>query len=111
MSRFLQALRMELTGREKAALEPLSVVEKRTPELAIDIRTMQECMFAVEWKVVSYCAPKDREHMLKNVYRELQEAVYGHFRDGLLRLERAIYEEDREKVLMHLRDLFREIEH
>ena len=54
--------------------------------------------------------PKDRENMLKNVYRELQEAVYGHLRDRLLRLERAIYEQDRDKIHMHLRDLFREIE-
>lgn len=110
MSRFLEALRMELTDRKKACLEPLSVVATYTPELAIDIRTMQECDFRIEWRVKAFCAPKDRQHMLKNVYREVQEAVYGHLRDRLLMLERAIYEEDQDKVRMHLRDLFAETE-
>lgn len=110
MSRFLEALRMELTGREKASLEPLSVTVTKDPMHVLDIRTMQECVFAVEWKVKAFCAAKDRENLLKNVYRELQEAVYGHMRDRLLRLERAFYEQDSDRVKMELRDLFREIE-
>lgn len=109
MSRFIDAIRASKTGRRAAILEPLSCGICKVEPILDVFQTTEEYEFKVEWMVRAFCQHNDFDAMMENIHRQLKEAVYGEFRNRILRLERAIYEQDREKVLMETRDIVREI--
>jgi hypothetical protein len=109
MSRFLDAIRAGRTGRRAAILEPLSCGVRKVESRLDPFQTTEEYEFKVEWRARAFCQQQDFDGMMKNIYRELQEVVYGDLRERILRLERAIYEQDRAKVLVATRDIMREI--
>ena len=110
MSRFIENVQAQLTGRVKAAPpERLTVGVRAIEPFATDIRTLQEYRIGVAWEAKMFIAPKDVDQALTNVVAELRHAVYGDFKNRVLMLQRAILEEERDKALMHCRDLIREI--
>jgi hypothetical protein len=47
--------------------------------------------------------------MIKNVVREIRDVIYGDLKNRILRLERAIYEQNTDNILVEIRDIIREI--
>jgi hypothetical protein len=110
MSKFLDAVEAKLHGSRRMAMwpmEPLSVTREVTTPASYT--ALQNYEIGVHWKVRLSCDPKDLQPALKNVMRELQEAVYGEFRSRIIRLERAILEHDEQKARSEVRDLLVEV--
>lgn len=107
MSKFIDAVTAELTGNRRAVLGPLTVVQHWSD--VFNPAMTYEYDIGVTWKVRTHCEKAALQHVTRNVLRHLREDVYGEFRDRILRLERAVYEHDREKILMETRDLVREV--
>jgi hypothetical protein len=115
MSRFIEAIRHRMTGRKFPLLEPLSVVMNRRKDgeqlEAHDFRTADEFEYEVAWRVRVKCEQPEANLIGNSVLRELREAVYGDLRDRIIRLERAVYEQDRERILMETRDIVNLVMH
>lgn len=110
MSKFLDAVEAKITGRKTAPmwpLEPVSVTQN-VKEIAFTLSNQYD--IGVHWKVRVTCAPDDLQNMLRNVKQQLRMAIYGEFREVLLRLERALYENDRKSALHELTEAFKKIE-
>lgn len=61
------------------------------------------------WRSRVACEPKDLGVAIDSVVRELRDAIYGDIRQRIIRLERAVYEQDRDAILTETRDIVREI--
>lgn len=110
MSKFIDAVTAELTGNRYPVLEHMTIVQKWSDDAtAFNSAMTYEYDIGVTWKVRTHCDKAALQHVTRNVLRQLREAVYGEFRDRVLRLERAVWEHDREKILMETRDLVREV--
>ena len=109
MSKFIDNIQEKWTGRRKAPMWfPLKATAEVQPSRP-HLHNVREYEFSAEWKSVVSCEPQDVPHVLKNVKRQLQDAVYGEMRPRLLRLEQAIYDYDRETALSELHDMYTEM--
>lgn len=114
MSKFIDKIEAQLTGRNNAVYGPIKT-ELLTTEISIDSFNIDNPLITREYKIgvgwyqkVS-CRPEDLKHVLKNVVSELTEEIYGDLRNRIIRLERAMYEYDINKMRMVIRDIIREI--
>jgi hypothetical protein len=108
MSKFIEQVRAKLTGQRVAVMPELSVTEM-VEEVFKDTSVLQYDI-GVEWKIRTHCAPQAVPHVLDNVVRQLREEIYGQFRRRAIEIQRSAYEQDYNKMHMHIRDLLREIQ-
>ena len=108
MSKFIEQVEAKLTGRRIAVMPELIVTEK-VDDVLSDLSVL-EYDIGVEWKVRTHCERDAVKHVHDNVVRQLLEDIYGQFRWRAIQIQRTAYEQDFEKMHMHIRDLMREIE-
>lgn len=109
MSQFIDAVKAELLSGRKANFFPMLVVEKEYKSNPGNYSELIEYRIAVKWEQTGHCERTELAPMLDNAVRVLREAVYGDIKQMIIRLERAIYEQDRVAVLSEIRDITREI--
>ena len=112
MSKFINAIQEKLLYERRAI--PITAV--MTPlETSIDnisnplYDVLEKYEISVNWRYTVTCLPQDLSRIKENCVRELCEAVYGDLRGNILRLERAIYEWDRPKMLEEIQKIREEI--
>ena len=111
MSKFMEAVEAKLTGQRVAIIPELVVTQDY--DSLVPLATQEDAIqydIGVAWKVRTHCKPRDVPAVTENVIRQLREEIYGQFRWRAIQIQRAAYEQDREKLHMHIRDLMREIE-
>lgn len=109
MSQFIDSVKEKITGKRSPIYEPLCVDITTKDDPAKFFRIKNEYEIEVSWRRRISCETKDIRPVIDNVVRELREAVYGDLKQQVLRLERAVYEQDREAILSETRDIVREI--
>lgn len=108
MSQFIDAVKMELLSGRKAKTYPMMTVKKEHKNHS-GYSELTEYRISVEWAQTGHCEYSEMTHMLNNVVRSLRKAVYGDIEQHIIRLERAIYEQDRDAALSEMQDIMREI--
>lgn len=110
MSEFIKHIKSEILHKNRPQrFMPLRSVSKIIDEpISVNIQRLYE--IKVEWATRGYCEPRHFDKYFRNVVRELREAIYGEFRDKLIVLERAIYEQEVEPALKALDAIMREVE-
>jgi hypothetical protein len=110
MSKFIDAVKAEvLYGYDKLSrqkIPALKITEEINKPLLHNI--MRRYSIGVGYKWVLEVRPEDVPFMKDNIIRELRDLVYGDFREKLLKLERAVYEQEYLEAQELIRDLFRE---
>lgn len=109
MSQFIDAVKSEMLTGRKANFSPMLTVKKDYKETPSNFDDLTEYRIAVEWVQTGHCKRTELAPMIDNVVRALRKAVYGDIEQRIIRLERAIYEQDRDSVLSEIRDITREI--
>lgn len=110
MSRFLDALEEFRTGRRNAVHGgPLMLAWQKIPDPPFTISATDEYRFVLHWEVKVFCGDKHLKEVRKNVDRQIRREIYGDLIDRAIQIERAVYEQDTEKLLMHTRDLILEL--
>jgi len=61
------------------------------------------------WSMSTDVEPCHLDAAMENFKRELKEAIYGDLKHRIQRLEIAVLEENRDKILMETRDIIRKI--
>ena len=107
--KILDEIQCKLTGQEfysRSNLVNVEVFETLAPDI-INPERMVEWNIKAEFGVTTHGFAKDKPHIIENVYEHIRHALYGELINDLYHLQRAIYEDDREKSLMYCRDLIR----
>ena len=108
MSRVLKDLRVEVTGREKAVRNDLIRIDELVVgESSIFRDTIKEHIFKAEFGITAHCCDADIGDMKRNVYRELQDYIYGDLRTLINELERNLFERDLGKMKEVLREIYK----
>lgn len=110
MSKFISNVRDKFLHWQKPApiITPLTTsIEDITTTYPYIVLNRYE--IGVDWKYIIDCLPEDLQKAKENCIRELCEAVYGDLRGNILRLERAIYEWDRDKMIEEIQKIREEI--
>lgn len=115
MSKFINELQSQILDQ----LRPARTYRKTIPALECSIHPERDALrnqvriqHSVKWEHVSWIADGDNglyASLHKNVLRQLINDIYGDFRELLLQLEHALYEEDLQKALDLTRQLHKEI--
>lgn len=112
MSRLLRILRPEYTGNYRPAEEwwtlPTYKVEDIT-EPSTPYKVTRDYEVSVRWKRTFTCAEGDLDLAMRDVYRDLNHAVYSDAQLILRRLEMAYAERNRDKFESALRDMRTEL--
>ena len=108
MSQFIDKLEIVTTREWALKRQRLTMAVTETP-IALSPERLNKYLFQTQWTAQVTCSQEDLAAAHKNVIRQLTEAVYGSFRDRLLKLEIAIYEDRQEDVKSGLRDILREL--
>ena len=108
MSKFIDKIESQLTGKEKIKYSQLHAEFKQIPHDISEYCKLKEYVIGIEWKRKIQCEPKVLTLMIENCIRELREEIYGDIKERILRLERAVYEEDNKKAHQEMRDIIRE---
>ena len=107
MSNFINTIKAAMTGVRRVAYPLLKItVSDTTPD---PLRAQNEYEINVLWSRKVYCKPEHLSFMLSNCVRELREEIYGDLKSRILRLERAVYEQDSPAALREIRDIIREV--
>jgi|GEM_PF-3198933 hypothetical protein len=109
MSKFIDAVRAELLHERKVCFSPMLAVKKEYKRPTPDYDDLTEYCISVGWVQTGFCKPEELAPMLDNVIRALREAIYGDIKQRAIKLERAIYEQDRDTILSEIRDIMREV--
>ena len=91
----------------------------KTPNISVEVDTtkilndyyMSGNRYKIQttWSMSTDIEPCYLNAAMENFKRELKEAIYGDIKHRIQRLEIAVLEENREKTLMEMRDIIREI--
>jgi len=111
MTKMIDNVKAEFTGNRKMGMGSLrSILITNDVPCPLGMSPeLKEYVAHVEWVAKFYCDPENLQPMLESIIRELREAIYGELKERIIRLERAVYEEDRDKIVMEIRDIIREI--
>lgn len=113
MSKFLEALECKMKDTKSArrypipALEVIVSMSANNPPGVADV--MRHYKIGVSYGFEVVCLPVEKNQMVDNVFREMQDIIYGDFRSKMFRLERAIYKQDDTEIKSIMRDIFTEI--
>lgn len=111
MSEFIKHLKYGVTGRIKAAMKPFPAFEVLR-DVVPTTETFQihpEYRFEVRYCRRLCCSPEYIEHAEKNVIAEMKEAIYGDFRQMLIKLERYVYEQETCKAMDVIKEIMAEV--
>lgn len=112
MSKFLDALCLESTGRRFVKRDPKMRLELAVmPSVARDVRSLMVCQeyqaqIDLKWRVKIENNDSARYHALKAIKRRLAYEIYHEFRDALFELE-TLYLNDGDTI--KVREKFEEI--
>jgi len=90
----------------------------KTPNISVEVDTTEipdyymsgnRYKIQTTWSMSTDIEPCYLDAAMENFKRELKEAIYGDIKHRIQRLEIAVLEENREKTLMEMRDIIREI--
>jgi hypothetical protein len=114
MSKFIDNIKAKFTGRERMASSPVMTM---TADRAISdnayfsnpVPILREYTISVGYHQKVYCRPSELDRVMDTYIRALKREVYGEFLDRVSKIEIAVYEDDRDAALAHLRDLLVEV--
>ena len=110
MSKFIDSLESELTGKKKAKLSNFTYKRQLINDpLGYDVLAKKEYVFHFRYMRRVFIEENYLNDVTKNIIKDIKLTIYGDFYNAILRLERALYEGDEEKSLMIMRDIQREI--
>lgn len=110
MSKFIDSIKAELTGRVRPKYGPLHTVIEEVPKPE-DPHAQVEMTIRVIWKMKCYYSleePGVKKHLIDMAVRALRDEIFSDIRYRVRLLEQAIYEDDRDAMLSVARDLARE---
>lgn len=111
MSKFIDAIRAEATGRRSVRGNRFSPLRFSIDAVPVPFAPENtEYRIGVSWYVQICGKPEHKQYLLENAICEVRNAVYGDMMESLLRLERAIYEMNEEAMLAEIREIRKEIE-
>ena len=77
-------------------------------DIEAEMRCLNKYEIKVAWETHFFCETGNLHHAIDNSLRQLNEAVYGEFRQDLIELERAVYEWDFKKMTEGVAKLLKE---
>lgn len=104
----IDAIRVELTGRKSYLKEDFDITFDSRPTRDHH-PTLNEYKIGVEWGFSTTCKERHLPAMIKNCSRMFKDAIYGDFKDRLLKLERLVYEGKREESIKEIVSILSEI--
>lgn len=107
MSKLLDQLKAEFTGNKKASFSNLVKADKKFEEL--EPNYLYQYKIQAIFGISGHCKHKDIDNVYDVAYKKIKQELYGEIQDRFRELEFAIYEEDRQKIDMLLREINREI--
>jgi hypothetical protein len=111
MSKFIDAVLCELTGRKRVVQWPIRVsLRKESDGMLPATIVANEYRVGVSWGTRFVLEePAQMEMARENIIRELRHAVYGDLISLVHGLEKAIIENDMEKALLLIREILGEV--
>ena len=112
MSRMLDEIKFQLTGREFVKRQKLAHVDLKITAESSEIYCYKKLEYKVyaEFGMMVVCEPKDIEDATKSVYASLKHEIYGHLVGKVRELELALYDWDEDHARMLMRDILREVD-
>ncbi len=115
MSAFINELREQLGDLLRPVRSHVSTIPELKSSVQIcpdPLRMQRQTVFSVTWQFSSWqsdTSPLPKEALFNNALGLLTHAVYGDFKENLLRLRQALYEQDTTQALLITNALFKEI--
>ena len=110
MSKLIDNIKVEMTGSRKPGASPLLSVSMAVEKLDYKIPVLTEYRVYVNFGARFACESQVEVNMaIESVIRALREELYSDIKDRIFRLEKVVIEGERQKILMELRDIIREI--
>jgi hypothetical protein len=116
MSKFIDAIQEQMTGRLRDKCTPFSFEPLRAAEWIVPANPdsppynrQGEYKFKVIYEMSAFATSREVPYLRANFIRQLREAIYGDMKQNLIRLERAIYERDTEAAEREIRDMLKEM--
>lgn len=111
MSKLIDNIRAEITGRREAKKRsPLLAVTMATEKMDWKIPALTEYKVYVVFGARFACENQNDVNMaIESIIRLLREEIYCDVKNRLFRLEKAVTEDKRDKILMEMRDIIKEI--
>ena len=108
MSKILENIREQMTGRIKPT-EFIRIDRKiEDQKELLGYEGMYEYSIEAKFGGKVTCEKKDLNRAIDNIFNSLRKEIYGDFESLVLQAERALYEEDKDKLRMLLREMLRE---
>lgn len=108
MSKFMREVREKMLSRRKMLQGNMPLLEvnenmKRVKDICP--RETIEYEIGVTYGAKIFCLPEDVPMARQNVFKELQEDIYGEFRKKLLELERLLFEHKHRECMEAIRNI------
>ena len=111
MSKFIDAIECELTGR-KFAGRTRSIANLCIDsgiETPVNFSELVQVNVGLTYRTTTSCRKKDIPHVKENFIREAKHAIYGEFYEELINVERALYSEEYDLAIQHIRKIYKSI--
>lgn len=109
MSKIIDNIRAEILSGRNPNYNSIMNIETEFNEIPDSFGVLYGYKILVEWKQNGYCEPKDLNCLVENFARTLRKEIYGEIESNILRLEKAVYEQDREGIMANIRDIRKEV--
>ena len=111
MSKFLDAIECEMTGRRFAEKPRMLSVESEVCPYPYDYARAELCEYRVRlvYGSLVVCKPDAVAQAKRNILDSLKDEIYGEFKQKLYALERASFDMDEHKIQTLIGDLLTEI--
>jgi hypothetical protein len=99
MSKFVEAIEAQLTGRHEYLPQDLKDrLHASLTKIEIDSDTLSCYRIGVQWGKIVRCRDEDIGNLIENLIKQLKIDLYGDIREHILAMERAFYERKEDEM-------------